>query len=114
MQQADATQAYTQAELGGRIKTWIKIQENQWPPEWKEMKRNGQIKDPVCPLVKALYGHPDSGGDWEKHCEKHVVSEGFVPVADWRSCYFHPERKLLLVIYVDDVGTAPFPAGNNA
>jgi hypothetical protein len=60
------------------------------------------MKDPVCPLLLALYGHPDSGGYWEKHCNTHLGSVGFVPVPEWRSCFFHPKLGLYLTVYVDD------------
>ncbi len=50
----------------------------------------------------ALYGHPDAGGYWEKHCEKHLLSVGFTPVSEWRSCFWHAVLKLCLVVYVDD------------
>ena len=33
LQQADAMQAYIQAELGG-TETWVEIPEEGWPPEW--------------------------------------------------------------------------------
>ena len=52
--QSDATQAYCQADLGGST-TWIRLPENRRPKKWAGMK------DPVCKLVKALYGHPNSG-----------------------------------------------------
>ena len=58
--------------------------------------------DPVRPCIKALYGHPDAGGYWEKHCEKHLKKCGFVVVPDWRSVFWHPVLKLLLAVYVDD------------
>ena len=35
-----------------------------WPKEWHHLPYD----DPVCPLVLALYGHPDSEGYWEQHC----------------------------------------------
>ena len=57
---------------------------------------------PVVPLLRALYGHPDSGTDWERHSHDAVVSAGYVPVPNWPSCFWHPELKLFLVIYVDD------------
>ena len=60
------------------------------------------MKDPVCPLVLALYGHPDSGGFWEKHCDAHLRTIGFEPIEDWLSCYWHDETRSLLVVYVDD------------
>ena len=99
VQQADATQAYTQAKLKG-VKTWLRMLYDDWPDEWKQAK----MKDPVCPLILALYGHPDSGGHWEAHCERIVGAVGFVPVSreNWRSVFWHNELKLMLVIYVDD------------
>ena len=61
-QQADARQAYTQALFEG-IATWVRLlPRNRWPKSWTN------YRDPVCPLRLALYGHPDSGGIWEKHC----------------------------------------------
>ena len=71
--QADATQAYTQSKLGG-AETWVRLPRDAWPDSWKNMK------DPVCRLTLALYGHPDSGGYWEKHCEKQLRAAGFEPI----------------------------------
>ena len=94
-QQADGTSAYTQALLGG-VKTWIRLPRDRWPKGWEK------YRDPVVILRLALYGHPDAGGYWGKHCEKHILTEGFLAVPDWRSVYWHPELKLLLIVYVDD------------
>eukprot|EP00439_Symbiodinium_sp_Y106_P066744 s3183_g10.t3 len=62
IQQADAKQAYTQALFQG-VATWVRLPRNRWPKEWKGMKV------PVVPLKLALYGHLDSAGIWERHCE---------------------------------------------
>ncbi len=59
----------------------------------------------MCPLHLALYGHPDSGGFWERHCEEKVLLCGFVPIANWKSCFWE-EWRLLLTIYVDDFRVA--------
>ena len=96
VQQADAKQAYTQSLLGGK-ETWVRLPEEVWPEHWK-----GKYTDPVCPLRLALYGHPDSGGFWEQHCEKHLLEQGFEKIRPWRSCYFHPKLKQFLIVYVDD------------
>ena len=72
-EQADAEQAYTQARLVGAA-TWVRLPREQWPESWKDMR------DPVCPLVLALYGHPDSGGHWEAHCESKLTEAGYVPI----------------------------------
>ena len=98
-QQADAEQAYTQAFLGGKIKTWIKVPIWQRNPEWNDNELY------VVPLEKALYGHPRSGADWELKCETAIKALDFTPVGDgleWRSCFYHKELKLMLMVYVDD------------
>ena len=80
--QSDATQAYCQAELGGSP-TWIRLLQHRRPDNW------GNFRDPVCRLVKALYGHPNSGCFWEQRCEDKVLREGFRRIGDcgeWRSC----------------------------
>ena len=44
------------------------------------------------------------GGLWEQHCEAKLLLVGFVmpDPEGWPSVFFHPELKLLLVVYVDD------------
>ena len=70
IQQSDAVQAYLQAELRGNP-TWIAIPQDQWPASWQGMRR------PVCRLRVALCGHPDSGADWEYHCDKSLKTVGY-------------------------------------
>ena len=96
-QQADARQAYTQALFEG-VTTWVRLPKNRWPSSWKG------YRDPVCPLRLALYGHPDAGGIWEKHCETQLKSVGWIPILPeiWQSVFYHPELELMLVVYVDD------------
>eukprot|EP00959_Pyramimonas_sp_CCMP1952_P186588 3901516-Pyramimonas_sp.AAC.1 len=60
------------------------------------------MRNPVCPLISPLCGHPDSGGYWEQHCEGHVTAKWFFTCSPWRSCYFHTELKFVLIIYADD------------
>ena len=96
IQQADAIQAYIHADLGG-VETWVRLPREQWPKSWNGME------DPVCSLLKALYGHPRAGADWEHFSQQHIISQGFELVADeWKSVYWHPKLRLMLVVYVDD------------
>ncbi len=104
VEQCDAEQAYTQALLQGTT-TWVRLPRDQWPKAWEGMK------DPVCPLILALYGHPDSGGHWELHCSGLLASIGFTELRPWRSCFWHEELRLFLVVYVDDFKLAG-PAAN--
>ena len=91
----DAEMAYTQSLLGG-TETWVRLPKSRWPAEWV-----GKYTDPVVRLLLALYGHPDSGGYWERKCDAHLKKIGFERIQDWRSCYFHPTLKVVLVVYVD-------------
>jgi len=77
--------------------TWLRMPRDRWPPEWR-----GRCSDPVCPMDLALYGHPDSGGYWEEHCDESLREVGFTPCPDWPSVYFHPGLNLMLSVYVDD------------
>ena len=96
--QGDGKQAYTQTTLKGP-ETWIRIPRNRWPKEWV-----GKYKDPVIRLVLALYGHPDSGGFWERHCESCLIKVGFKALHPecWPSMFWHERLRLLLAVYVDD------------
>jgi len=102
VQLTDAIQAYIQAKLTGPA-CWVELPDDAWPDDidFKKFRR------PVVRLVKALYGHPDSGTMWEQHCDKHVCELNFVPMGEeWPSMYFHKELKLMLVIYADDLKMA--------
>ena len=105
-QQGDAKQAYTQALFDG-IETWVRLPRNRWPKEWAGMS------DPVCPLRLALYGHPDSGGLWKRHCQQELEKVGWTAVLPEirQSVIYHAELDLLLVIYVDNFKMAG-PEGN--
>ena len=95
VEQADAIQAFPQAELKG-TPTWVIIPEHQRPASWK------RFKVPVCRLRYALYGHPLAGAYWERHCDCRLKKYGFVKVQEWDSVYIHPVLKLILTVYVDD------------
>ena len=93
-QQADGKQAYTQTTLKG-TETWVRLPKNRWPPGWA-----GKYKDPVVKLRLALYGHPDSGGFWEQHCERMLKEVGFELVfpSAWPLLFWHPHLRLLLAV----------------
>ena len=112
MQQSDAEQAYTQAELGTpRRKSvdrgdasentatdaWVSL-----PPELVPAAHRHQDRNPVYPLRLALYGHPDAGGYWERHCNRAAQECGFEAVEGLPSTFFQPKHRTLLMVYVDD------------
>ena len=67
------------------------------PKKWRHLRR------PCVRLIKALYGHPEAGGHWERHLEKVVVGLGGKRVPNHASCFWFKDTKLLLTIYVDDL-----------
>ena len=99
--QADAQQAYTQAEFKG-TETWIFLPRHQWPVEWHKRR----MTKPVVPMLLALYGHPESGAYWERRCEAHLVSQGFEVIPNWPSTFWHPKLRPFLTVYVDDLKMA--------
>jgi hypothetical protein len=73
---ADAIQAYVQTTLKCKAETWVRLPKNRQPKSWANMR------DPVVPLKLALYGHPESGGWWERHLESHLVANGWKAVPE--------------------------------
>ena len=57
----------------------------------------------MCRLRKSLYGHPGSGGHWEKHLTEAVLKVGGKPDKQHPSSFWFPESKLSLSVYVDDL-----------
>ena len=70
------------------------------------------IRGPVVPMQKALFGHPDAGGYWGRHCEAHLGKCGFVPVTNWPSVFWSEELKCLLMVYVDVFKMSGPPQGS--
>jgi len=97
--QADAVQAYLQSNLKARRKTWVTIPRELWPQAWID----AGMKRPCCVLQKALYGHPEAGGHWEKHLEAAVEKCGGEAVEGHPSSFWFASERLLLTVYVDDL-----------
>ena len=97
--QSDCVRAYVQAELRG-TPTFVRLPKAWWPKEWHT------FKDPVCRLVKALYGHPEAGNDWHHHIENELLMLEFNMVEGWPSIYvknFENNKRVVFVLYVDDL-----------
>ena len=63
IEQADAEQAYIQADIEGTT-TWVALPPEAWPEDWyvgNGDEKKPRYQKPVVLLKKALYGHPDSG-----------------------------------------------------
>ena len=97
--QADAIKAYIQAELKHK-NTWVSLPRELWPASWiaKGMKR------PMVRLCRALYGHPEAAGLWERHLTQAVEQCGGEELkAEHPSSFWIKDLGLLLTAYVDDL-----------
>ena len=94
--QADAIRAYCQALLKSKDPTWVTI-----PP----LLRRKDMKEfrPCCRLLKALYGHPESGAHWEKHLTSAIHKCGGVAILNHPSSFWIKPLKIMLTVYVDDL-----------
>ena len=91
----DVMQAYVQAAFCGKD-TWVMLPPDQVP------KAHRHIDRPVYKLTRALYGHPDSGWFFGRHCEAHTFQCGFIKIPKCQSCDWHPKLRTFLFVYADD------------
>ena len=109
----DAAQAYIQARIDnlGRPNTWVRLPNSWRPAFW--FTENGELRylDPVCPLQRALYGHPESGAIWgKKHLASILEELEWERVAAHLGTWVHKETKALLAVYMDDFLMTAFPS----
>ncbi len=98
--QADVNGAYLQSLLGGRP-VWLALPQHCWPKAW-----DGQYKNPVLRLRRALYGLQRSGFDWAKKARHVLTHHGWVEITDVIDSVFTlsgPTGMCILALYVDDV-----------
>ena len=92
-EQADAEQAYVQAELKG-TETRVAVPPEAWPDHWYRPDGTPKHQRPVVRLLRALCGHPDAGTFLEARCDKAAREVGFEPIKNWPSCYHHGKLQL--------------------
>ena len=98
--QSDCLRAYTQAPMKGED-TYVRLPKAWWPAHWV-----GKYRDPVCRLLRALYGHPESGNHWAEKLGEELIKIGFKAVDGWNSVWvldMGENYKACFVIYVDDL-----------
>ena len=98
--QSDCLRAYTQAPMKGE-ETYVRLPKAWWPSHWI-----GRYRDPVCRLLRALYGHPDSGNHWADKLGNELKARNFEEVDGWSSVFVldeGPEHMACIVVYVDDL-----------
>ena len=98
--QSDCVKAYIQADMKG-VPTYVRLPKAWWPKGWET-----KYRDPLCKLIKAIYGHPDSGNHWAEKIGAELSSLGGKEISGWSAVYvFNPAEThvAVFVIYVDDL-----------
>jgi len=98
-QSADGVAAYLQAPLRAiakGIRTFARPPRDWLPPQFQH------LVDPVVPLIRALYGHPEAGEDWSQHSKAAILSLGFKEMPAFPATFFHPRLRTIVCQYVDD------------
>ena len=108
----DATQAYIQARIDGpdRPRTWVRLPRQWWPAAWFDASGKPLYDDPVVPLVRALYGHPESGALWDAHLGAILTNLGWTRMEVHPGLWLHKKTGAVMAVYVDDLLLA---AGKN-
>ena len=94
--QSDVVRAYTQSILRTLVRTWVLLPPELVPAEW------AHLNQPVAPLNKSLYGHPESGFHWDARFREVMTLMGGKADVDNQSNWTF-ENGLLLTLYVDDI-----------
>ena len=87
-QAADAVSAYAQVDKEDASTLfkisksecpdiWIRLPKHKWPKSWSSME------DPVVPLERNLYGHPEAELLWERQFEDVLLEHGWGKVPNW-------------------------------
>lgn len=92
-----------------------------WPPEWPmhylvipnellhflpESHRPKNIKNPIFPMYRTLYGHPASGHVFVNEVQDFLESKGWTVIGRAGSRTLMKRGETLLVLYVDDCKAA--------
>ena len=65
--------------------------------------RARSMRQPVVCLVRALYGHPRAGSDWEARLRSQLLKAGWQPIANQTGVWLSPDTACIMAAYIDDV-----------
>ena len=103
-QAADAVSAYTQVKMED-APSMLKIPKSECPDIWILLPKHtwSIMEDPVVPLERNLYGHPQAGLLWERQFEK-VLLETRLGISSKLGMLIRQPRKkgLFVSVFVDD------------
>jgi hypothetical protein len=71
------------------------------PPDGVKMHQGKVLK-----VLRSLYGLKQAGRNWNQRCEKEMLAIGFVQSQADPCLFVHPVKKLIVLVYVDDMAVA--------
>ena len=63
-------------------------------------------QDKVLKVLRSLYGLKQAGRSWNQRCEKEMLTMGFIQSQVDPCLFVHPIKKLIVLVYVDDMAIA--------
>ena len=57
----------------------------------------------MVPLVRALYGHPESGALWDAHLGAILIDLGWTKMVVHPGLWLHKKTGAVMAVYVDDL-----------
>ena len=104
----DAESAYLQAlmDTPARTPTFVELPREWWPDSWfHDGAKRMQPKyiRPHCRLLRALYGHPESGALWERTLQQIMREEGWHSLPEHGGVFVHAKSGAVMIVYVDDM-----------
>ena len=82
-------------------KTYIRVPRAWWPKHWAS-----RFCDPICQLLKTLFGHPHARVSWNKKLEAELLHLNFNIFEGWPAfVLLCPDgvATVLFVVFVDDL-----------
>ena len=104
----DAESAYLQAlmDTPTRTSTYVELPREWWPSTWFHYgakRTEPKYIRPHCRLLRALYGHPESGALWERTLQVIMGQEGWTTVPNHGGVFVNKKSAALVIVYVDDM-----------
>ena len=104
----DAEPVYLQALIDTPTRTpaFVELPREWWPDDWfhdSAGRTQPKYGFPRCRLLRAFYGHPESGALWEATFTDIMTNEGWWTISGTAGVFPHEPTKAIMVVHIDDM-----------
>ena len=111
LNRADSVSSFSQVKMEDAPRL-LRIPKSEWPdflisvPQHKWPKSWSNVKDPVVPFERNLYGHPLAGLLWDRRFEEVPMDLGWKKLPNWECLFVHRKQGLFLSKHEDNIKMA--------